>query len=77
MKVYGAHVICLGCRKQIDPLYDNTASDERGRPWHTTCWVERVGAQDTAAHRDGDMATLGASPTLWVGLRVWDKWRRR
>jgi hypothetical protein len=64
-------VICLGCRKTIDPLYDSTASDERGRPWHTSCWVEHVGAHDTVAMADGERAMQG-SLLGWV-LGRWDR----
>lgn len=65
-------MICSGCRKPIDPLYDSVARDERDEPWHTTCRVQHVGAQDTPGYAD-DQQLMTISPALSVGLRWWDK----
>jgi hypothetical protein len=57
---YVSHVNCTGCDKPIDPAFDSVSNDDEGRPWHTACRVDKVGAQDQNINPNADL--MAGSP---------------
>lgn len=66
-------MICNGCLKEIDPAFDATSLDGRGRRWHTPCWVNARGAQD----RDPHAEHVPVPVALHAGAKLVDRWQLR
>ena len=70
---------------ELDPVYANDPqgrlgylsvfNDVEGRPWHTACRVDKVGAQDQNINPNADL--MAGSAALSVVDRIWRRKQAR